>query len=459
MRKLLLITLLILFSTHSLSAQGYYDKCYFGTAAVDFGGWYPSVLTNSQMVAVETAVSMCSANGDLLFYSNGGDSPTITSSFGAIWNANHQVMENGLLGLTSGCVSSFHGGVAFPASGKSSKSFSNSSYYIFMRDCVESSVTSQPYNTGLTYCEIDMSANNGLGKVISVNTAVPFDTGYGLSTNHEPLAALLNGADDGWYVFSYNLDSLYSIEVNSNGIGAYKSHVVGERAIVFSPSREHVVVGSKLYNYDAFNNELSFITSFSESTYAFSANGEILYGLGGGRIVQYDLSAVHIVDSKIEIGSGITASSLHLTPDHRIYLHKSNSAYLPGFIDCPNTLGANCGLTMTAIDLGGKQSGYVFTNIPANFLYHDERGCQAEIESHEKITALFEVYPNPSDGIFTISMHEFTEPLPIHVFSLDGKVVYSGEISNNNSEIDLSFVDAGIYIAEVMGARKRLVLR
>src|SRR5690554_7983793 len=75
-------SLLSFYSTF-LNAQGHYDKCYFGTAGVDFGDGYPSVLLNSQMIAVETAVSVCSENGTLLFYSNGGNSPLAPSSYGA----------------------------------------------------------------------------------------------------------------------------------------------------------------------------------------------------------------------------------------------------------------------------------------------------------------------------------------------------------------------------------------
>src|SRR5690554_6018763 len=67
MHKLLFITLLLSFYSTFLNAQGHYDKCYFGTAGVDFGDGYPSVLLNSQMIAVETAVSVCSENGTLLF--------------------------------------------------------------------------------------------------------------------------------------------------------------------------------------------------------------------------------------------------------------------------------------------------------------------------------------------------------------------------------------------------------
>ena len=303
MRKLLFITSLLIFSSSFLFAQGRYDKCYFGTAGIDFTGGNPSVLTNSQMIGKESPASICSSNGDLLFYSNGGNSPLVSGSVGAVWNANHQIMENGILGNESGCLSSYDGAVAFPKSPNNTSfhvnlDLGNSTYYIFMRDCIESSVSGSGFNSGLTYCEIDMDANNGLGKVVSKgNTVVPFDDGYGYSTNHEPLAAISNANEDGWYVFSYNLDSLYSVDVNDNGIGNFKIHVAGSKRIVFSPSKEHVVVGETLYNYDNVLNELSVIRTFAESSFAFSPNGKYLYALSGNGVNQYDLTASNIFGS------------------------------------------------------------------------------------------------------------------------------------------------------------------
>jgi hypothetical protein len=465
MPKLLFYTILISGFSGSLYAQGEYDKCYFGTAGIDFTGGNPYVLTNSQMIGVESAASMCSQNGDLLFYSNGGDSPTVPASVGAVWNANHVIMENGILGSESGCISSFDGAVAFPKSPSNSNfdgsaSPSNSTYYIFMRDCVESSVTTPSYNSGLTYCEIDMDANNGLGKVVNKgNQVVPFDPGFGLSTNHEPLAAISNANDDGWFVFSYTLDSLYSIEVDDNGIGNIKVHVEGAKRIVFSPSKEHVIVGGILYNYNNLLNELSVIRSFPESSFAFSPNGRFLYAIGSGNLNQYDLTATNIFGSKVTISSGVTASRLYLTPDARVYLFNVNGGSLPGVINCPNSLGTNCDFSMTSFNLGGKQAGHVFTNIPANYLFYNGADCNLSVNDYKAESIDFEVYPNPSNGNITISMDKFENPVPFNVVSLEGKVVFDGMVRSHEEIVDLSSVENGIYFLEVNGKKKRLVLR
>lgn len=446
-------------------AQGEYNICYFNNAGIDFNGGNPSVLTNSQMGSTEASASMFSSNGELLFYSNGGHRPGSPSHVGAVWNANHQIMENGILGDSNGCASSFDGAVAFPKlpngfSFNNAAPIGNSTYYIFMRDCVESLYTSPYFNSGLTYCEIDMDANNGLGKVVSKgNTVVPFDPGYGGSTNHEPLAALSNKNEDGWFVFSYNLDSLYSIEVNDSGIGNFKTHVAGSSRIIFSPSKEHVLVGNNLYKYDVSNNELLFISTISEKFCAFSPNGKLLYGFDSDQLVQFNLTALDILASRITIGPTFSANRLFLAPDARIYLTQMGGYYLLGAINCPNSIGVNCDLTMDSLYLGGNQFGYALTNIPANYLYYNGADCNLSVKENNSLSSDFDVYPNPSNGTFTIKMNNFTEPKPLQVVSLEGKVVYSGELSNSKSEIDLSFIDAGVYIVEVMGVRKRLVLR
>lgn len=457
MNKQLLITVLLTFSTLILVAQGRYDKCYFGTAGIDFTGGNPTALTNSQMIGKESPAAMSSINGDLLFYTNGGDSPLISGSFGAVWNANHEVMENGILSDESGCLSSYQGAVAFPSS--PSTNFTESSiYYIFMRDCVESSFASNATNSGLTYCEIDMGANNGLGKVISKgNTALPFDDGFGYSTNHEPVAAISNANEDAWYVFSYNLDSLYSITVNNNGVSGYKSHVEGSSRIVFSPSKEHVVVGNILYNYDNLNNELSIIRSLPESTFAFSPNGAFIYGLNGDTLCQYDLTVSNILNSKISISNNVSANKLYLAPDARIYLFNKDSGSLPGVINCPNSIGTSCGLAMTPFDLAGKSSGQVFTNIPANYLYYDGADCNLTV-NNIKNNLGYQLFPNPTNQKITISINAFKKPLQFEIHSLDGKSIHKQTIRSSIAIIDLSYLNSGMYITTVNGIRKTLIV-
>src|SRR5690606_27331008 len=61
--------------------------------------------------------------------------------------------------------------------------------------------------------------------------------------------------------------------------------------------------------------------------------------------------------------------------------------------------------------------------------------------------ASFNMYPNPSDGIFNISTQNV---LNLEVYDITGKLVYTQNQVQNNSRIDLSFLNSGMYIAKVM---------
>jgi hypothetical protein len=94
---------------------------YFGSyAGISFNrvkqGTIPYALNNSAMLTSEACASICDANGNLLFYTNGQ----------TIYNRNHTVMVNGD-GL-NGHTSAFQGALIVPQPG------SDSLFYVFKND-------------------------------------------------------------------------------------------------------------------------------------------------------------------------------------------------------------------------------------------------------------------------------------------------------------------------------------
>ena len=457
MKKLILI-ITVLSLTFSLSAQGQYDKCYFGSAGIDFGGWFPTALTDSEMETYETAVSMCDSQGTLLFYSNGGNSPTVPGVTGAVWNANHEIMDNGLLGDSSGCISSFQGAIAFPFLGSQGKTGSNM-YYIFMRDCAESSFSPPNYNSGLTYCEIDMNANNGLGKVVTKNNAViPFQVGGSVKTNQEPVTALLHENNQDWWIFSYHNDSLYSLQVTQNGVGQYRSYFKGEGALVFSPDRKMLTVGNELYNFDASTGDLLHLVTLPQGRYAFSPNGQQLYGLNQD-LTQYDVSSTAILNTAITIATGFNYNHLYLAPDARIYIFKHDVSYLPGYIDCPNATGINCGFSLSAIDLNGRNAKRGFTNIPANYLFKENYDCNLDNHELQHSSGSIRLYPNPAKETLNITSHGSEHPITCSVHSLEGKQLFHQTIQHDKTTIDISQWTPGIYYFRSGQTIKKLIIQ
>ena len=71
----------------------------------------------------------------------------------------------------------------------------------------------------------------------------------------------------------------------------------------------------------------------------------------------------------------------------------------------------------------------------------------------------FNVYPNPSEGFFTIEFNELPET-PIDIYDLNGRLLKTMRISSNVSNIDMSTYEKGIYILNVQGTKihRKLVI-
>jgi hypothetical protein len=118
---------------------------YFGNGAgLDFRSGSPVTFDETRLSTMEGCAVISNEAGNLLFYTDG-----IT-----IWNAQHQVMENGT-GLL-GDKSSTQSAVIVPQPG------SKSIYYIFTVDNV-------PGTDGVRYSVVDMSQENNAGKLITKN--------------------------------------------------------------------------------------------------------------------------------------------------------------------------------------------------------------------------------------------------------------------------------------------------
>ncbi len=86
--------------------------------------------------------------------------------------------------------------------------------------------------------------------------------------------------------------------------------------------------------------------------------------------------------------------------------------------------------------------------------------CNNE-EVKNDISNTFNVYPNPTDGMLNVDVKEVKSDYNIDVFSLNGSVVYKGEIKastpNFTKHIDLSRFVNGVYIIRLYNANESYV--
>ena len=113
---------------------------------------------------------------------------------------------------------------------------------------------------------------------------------------------------------------------------------------------------------------------------------------------------------------------------------------------------------------GSGVTGSTFTPVNAGvgthivtYSYTDSNGCSSSDETtivvddcvgiEEMLLSDLVLYPNPNNGIFRLSKNLIGASLK--VYSMDGKVVYSNDVLENDFIIELQQVQTGVYNVEV----------
>ncbi len=208
MKKQLLLLILFLLFQLSVSAQYEAAHWFFGThAGLDFSSGAPVVETGGQINTEEGCSSISNACGDLLLYTDGM----------TIWNANHQIMQNGS-GL-HGHASSTQSGIVVP------KPDDNHIYYVFTVD----EAFSSPSTLGMQYSVVDMNLDNGLGGVVAgqknirlvehasekVTAVISSD---GSSVWVITLAPPTNNNSALYHTVGSNMNTFYAFRITSSGV-------------------------------------------------------------------------------------------------------------------------------------------------------------------------------------------------------------------------------------------------
>jgi gliding motility-associated-like protein len=436
MLKFLPLFILCAFTT-SLTAQKEANIWYFGHhAGLDFNSGIPVPLTAGAMSTDEGCASIADADGALLFYTDGT----------YIWNKNHIQMPNGngLLGHKSSTQS----GVIIPKPG------ALNIYYVFTVD-----FTANP--GGITYSEVDMNLDGGLGDVTAVKNVQL------ITPACEKITAVLHeNKQDIWVIgHAWNsadymawLVSTTGVETNPvistvgslvgssgnnsyNSIGYLKASAKGDR---IAAAHWYGLNRVEVFDFDNTTGQLSntiVLTSFTGSGcygVEFAPSEPILYvteRTSNGYLYQYNLlsdDATTINNSRIILDSCITSSSdtcswgaLQLGPDGRMYVSKRNSAYL-AVINNPDILGFGCDYVDDAVYLGGRvswiglpsfiQSYFVLANFSfEGFCPGNPTQFTLEVADSE-LDSLKWNFGDPNSGADNFS----TETDPLHIFTATG---------------------------------------
>ena len=423
------ILLLLLSFPLIISAQDKHDHIWlFGytsdnhRAMLDFNGSQMEISDlEFEMDVAPTNTIMSDEDGNLLFYSNGCD----------INNANHEIMENGEV-INPGMMEDIfcpsqainwpQGVLALPLPE------SDSLYYVFNLN-LEGVYPSPPFlgiAPRLLYAQlIDMSENNGLGKVIEKNQVIKQDTfGRGgiQATRHA------NGIDwwmtvpkshsNCYWVFLINKEGMEEPFLECEGEVWLDRDQLGQQS--FSPNGEWFarIHSSNYFQLYKFNNVNG---SFSDAILidlpdlegtrpgvSFSPNSQYLYANTREKVYQLDLMADDIPNSRVLIAeydgywniSHTTFDIQALAPNGKIYISVPGSTYNLHVIHKPDCPGLKSELQQHGIELPVFNGSAVphfphYRNLPSSV------DCDSVYVSlsEEVLNRFIKIFPNPTQGV------------------------------------------------------------
>lgn len=86
-----------------------------------------------------------------------------------------------------------------------------------------------------------------------------------------------------------------------------------------------------------------------------------------------------------------------------------------------------------------------------------ERRVNDPLSTPEFETQRIIIYPNPSNGVFTIERESFSEIMPYQITDITGKTIASGELTEKQSQLNLSAAQSGVYFLKTANSVFRLL--
>jgi hypothetical protein len=449
--KLLSYTVLLLLSC-STSAQYYTNQnkiWVFGTnAGLDFTSGSP-VAINTSLNTSEGCASVSSADGVLLFYTDG---KTVYNRLGAVMPAGGAVAP-------FNTNSTEQAALIIPVIGNSNQ------YYLMSLSFANSAV---PNFCSMVYCIVDMTLDGGLGDVLSGTTNTSIEDS--LSEN---MIAITGSNNNVWLVTHRRDTSLFlAYSISSSGIGTpIVSNTATHRAFgcytwgMLKSSSNRRKIAQAIYRYSScydlevfdfdpstgvVSNPLIVDTISDAYGVEFSPDNSKLYALfhngGKPRICQYDISLptpAEVVASKYTFADTVGGGDLKLAPDRKIYFVSAGGKM--GCINFPNLSGALAGCMRTALSLlpGTKaQSG-----LPNLYVTTDTSSFAGL--PNPKYATNISLFPNPAFSKLNVSASDLLSNIVI--LNLYGQQMYIADCNASHTEIDISELPVGVYFVRING--------
>ena len=468
--------------------------CFGDSAGIDFKNVNNPQPFNTSVQSRGSCGSISDSLGNLLFYAFNKTVCPDTSTF--IFTSSNDSMDNG---------KNLNGAHGYNQIVLLESPNGNNIYYM---------IYSGRYSVkGLYYAIIDMTQNNGLGKVILRDQPLISNKEMGDCTQ-----AIQHGNGRDWWVINKpsqmgsNKNRFYIWKLDTSGFSPYTTTDFNNatdatfQKIIFNNNGDKLM----LINFGGFMAEYDFdrctgIISNEKIIFpelhnnynryfwegAYSSNDSLFYvtteWITGpsdtSRLLQYNLFATDIpasCDTLFEIKYPVIIGAVRLAPDNKIYMASTYQSGFPAFpyqdsvrnmynenlgvINYPDSIGAACNFQPFSFNLGGKR---VYAGLPNNPNYSLGRLVGSPCDTLQWVgtpetpnplqgglNAGFIVKPNPFLNSVTISIVDFkNENWELKIFDVMGKEVLQQKIVREKTDLDLRYLNRGIYFVMVYDGR------
>lgn len=426
--------------------------------------------------------SISDKEGNLLFFTNGCE----------IHNSDFELMENGdslnfdqqywsLFNID--CRKGYPGSqdvLIIPSMA------SDDLFYIFHKPRIVVEIN-DPQAKPLLYSIVDMSENNGKGKVITKNQVMYDD--------QDCMAYYLTGINhanqqDFWLIQPLVEDSTFvTYLVNSDGIhrqpdqnthqyfDGFRSSSSGTAK--FSPDGTQYALYNyydQLHLYD-FDRETGLLSNHQKiiifpdpdvndlrfSSVEWSSNSRFIYTATKRELHQIDTWETDIVEDGIRLIDTYNGTQdpfsttfflMAQAPDCKIYMCSTNGTNSYHVINSPDELGVDCDFVQNGIQLPHPSTAGSMPNFP-RFRVDEEEKCDPTIVSVFGDEVYYRrdlvVYPSPSNGRFAIELPEDFSRGRLVVTGTNAQILRDVEIDQLTFEGEIQLYDLpeGIYNIEI----------
>ena len=460
--KNLCILLLVLSVNSVIYGQLEASNWYFGDlAGLTFNNGEPEPLIDGQLDSLEGCSSISTADGDLLFYTNGQ----------TVWNRFHMPMTGGDDTL-AGSDSSTQAALIVPQPGNPNR------FFVFTTDAVQF-YQDDGVGNGINYSIVDLTS--GAGTVVQTN--IPLLNSSNTRITSEKITAVAHANGNDIWVITHANNDFYAFEVTTGGVnstpvvsptpfnvssfnnirGAMKASPRGDRLAIahtiFTPSFSGELL---LYDFDpetgvvsnqeAVDDEFVYYgVEFSSDDSRLYASGKLLDGNDTSDFVitQFDLESADVSNSRVILDqipsllSSDLAGSLQLAVDRKVYYSRPGTSL--SVINNPNELGTQSDFDLNSVPLGFRTAQFGLPPFIQSFfesIFEVENLCfgdatQFTIFSDADVGTATWDFGDPASGAANTS----TALNPTHMFSAPGTYIVTLDATFTNGRPPKTFME------------------